>query len=271
MSVREVLKSVELFVVIVSVGDQKANNNKKRTEIEVSNSRRNEVDPFEKRENESSEKQIGGRIKRGRLSRRSSTLDKQGDMQPGRSGMGSSGAGPSWLAGGRTERDMGRGEGTDALEVRGSSYRLNPPPFSVDDYVRRSTRYLDAERFESIDEEPPGVRYYNDDRGGCRDYRLGAWMDRWAHASLLTLRYEIPGPSDLLYVRTREELRWVNAFEGVMRLILNNEVVFASAEEVDAQRVVKNFYMLSYYREWTGWVRDLSFELRLRHRPKRTD
>lgn len=130
---KDFFKSVELFVVMVSVRDQNSNNNKRRTEIEVHNGRRDEVDPLEKIENESSEKQIGGQIKWSRLSRSSSLLHERGDMEPGRSVAGSSGAGPSSLTGGRADRDAGRGNGTDALEVRGNSHRRNAPPFPVYD------------------------------------------------------------------------------------------------------------------------------------------
>lgn len=67
---------------------------------------------------------------------------------------------------------------------------------------------------------------------------MGVWDDRWAHASLQTMRYEFYRLPDLLYARTREELRWVNAFEGFIQLILDDDLVFALVEDVVGPRVL---------------------------------
>lgn len=53
---------------------------------------------------------------------------------------------------------------------------------------------LDWLWFEAIKAKPPNVRHRLDALGQ-RISRLGSWYDRWAHASVQSMRNEVHGPS----------------------------------------------------------------------------
>lgn len=55
----------------------------------------------------------------------------------------------------------------------------------------------------------------------------------------------------------------MNDLEEFMVLKLDEDLVFASVEDVVGPRVVTDFDKICYYRHRKGWVKDLMFERRL--------
>lgn len=65
----------------------------------------------------------------------------------------------------RTGLNEGLNAVYDRIKVRGSSHLQNPPPFTVDENVRRRSYRLHERRFEAIVDWPPAARKYDDSRG----------------------------------------------------------------------------------------------------------
>lgn len=97
--------------------------------------------------------------------------------------------------------------------------------------------------------------------------RLGASQDRWAHASMKMLQYDIHLAADLALDLTANGLRWVNKFQVHMPHLTapGVSIVFTAIDHVTVPYVISNFDALYYYRDWRGWMKDLEFESRMRH------
>lgn len=58
----------------------------------------------------------------------------------------------------------------------------------VDEYIQHPAHDLDAERFAALVVGPGRVQLFCDQHGKGLRYRLGAWHDLWAHASVRALK-----------------------------------------------------------------------------------
>lgn len=118
-------------------------------------------------------------------------------------------------------------------------------------YVQHVMQWLNAERFLQIGAGPPGVANYTYGQGRRRDYRLGAWKDRWSHVSLKTLQYEIGSAADLAHARTADQLHWVNRFHIYMPKMTTNElpIVITTANEVMVPDVIEDFDQVYRYSD----------------------